>query len=120
MSYAIVKIIYGVPLNDAVRTQINEWEQTPEGAENSDLWFEDDDGVCGFETLYSAGGDAPLVFCGVKLCVLQSYENEDVTKLQLLPTPEQRAAAEAKVAKLHPKLRELAGPIGSYTVWSDS
>lgn len=120
MSYAIIKIIYGVPLNEAVSQKIQEWEQIPETAEGGDLWFEDNDGTCGFETLYSASGSDLLGFCGVELCELAHYESEDVTKLKLLPTAKQKAEAEAKVAKLHPDLRKLAGPIGSYTVWSDS
>ena len=116
MSCAIIEIIYGVPLNEAVSEKIQAWEKDT----TSDLWYEDDDGACGFKTLYSASGSNLLGFCGVRLDGLASYTNEDVTWLKLVPTPEQKAEAEAKVARLHPELRALAGKIGSYTVWSDS
>lgn len=115
MSYAIIKIIYGVPLNEDVSKKIQEWELS--GDEN---WGEDNNGTCGFKTLYSAGGDDLMGFCGVVLDELEHYTSQDVTKLKLLPTVKQRAEAEKKVAKLHPELRKLAGPLGSYTVWSDS
>lgn len=111
MSYAVIDIIVGVPLNDAVRKKMREWEN-----DGDERW--DDDG-CGFETLYSAGGESPYGYCGVKVDSLETYTPQLVSSLKQ-PTREQIEEAEKLVAKLDPELRKLAGDFGVYFIWSDA
>jgi len=113
MSYAIIHIIHGVPLTARVASKINKWEE-----EEDDRWV-DTDGKCGFTTLYSAGGDEPIGYCGVELGTLPHYEASKVSDLPK-PSDEDKLRAEALVAALDPELRELAGAIDTYFVWSDS
>jgi hypothetical protein len=115
MSYAIVKVIYGVPLTEDCIDLINKWESDP----NDENWFEDDMGTCGFESLYSASGPG-TGYCGVELGELDSYENQPVSQVRMTPTAKEKKEAEEMVEKLHPELRKRAGKIDVYFVWSDS
>jgi hypothetical protein len=115
MSYAIVKVVYGVPLTEDCIDLINKWESDP----NCDKWTEDDDGPCGFTSLYAAGGTGNG-FCGVELDELDSYGNQLVSKVRMVPTKEEKKKAEKKIAELDPQLRELTGEVGVYFIWSDS
>lgn len=115
MSCAIVSVVYGVPLNEAVSKKIREWE-----AEDDERWTDERTGQCGFTTLYSASGDDLFGYCGVELCQLESYANEKLSALKTVPTELQKAEAERLVAALNPKLRKLAGDIDVYLVWHDS
>jgi hypothetical protein len=115
MSYAIIKVVYGVPKTEAVSEKIDEWE----GDTDSDKWFEGDDGACGFTDLYSAGGPG-FGYCGVELDELHSYGQDLVSGYKFTPTDEQKKEAERLVAALDPELKELAGPIGVYFIWSDA
>lgn len=113
MSYAILTVIHGVPLNQDVSDHIRALEE-----ECGDL-FEGGGGTCGFTTLYSASGTDLVGYCGVKLCTLPSY---DSIRVGSIPTPsqDQKDAAEKLVSELDLVLRDLAGPIDTYIVWSDS
>lgn len=115
MSYSIVTVVYGVPLNDDCIDLINKWESDT----NDDKWFEDDDGICGFTTLYSASGPHNG-YCGVKLDTLESYGNQLVSEVRMIPTEAEIKEATARLDKLHPELRSKVGPIGVYFIWSDS
>lgn len=115
MSYAIVSVIYGVPLTEDCIDLINKWESDT----TSDKWFEDDDGTCGFTTLYSASGPRNG-YCGVELDQLNSYNNQLVSAVRTVPTEAEIEKATALVNKLYPELRSQTGPIGVYFVWSDS
>lgn len=111
MSYSIVKVIYGVPLNEEVSNKMDEWEDS-----GDDRWY---DG-CGFTTLYSASGDPTPGYCGVELCTLKSYANQCVSELPLVPKAPQVQEAMKKIALLDPELRELAGKPDVYLIWSDA
>lgn len=115
MSCAIVSIVYGVPMTEAIDTKINEWEQN----EDEERYYDGTEGPCGFTTLYSAGGP-PFGYCGVELDQLKSYGQDLVSDYKLIPTEAQKKEAEEKVALLDPELREMAGPIGVYFIWHDS
>lgn len=60
MTAAIVHIILGVPLTDEVGEKISH-------PDYDEKWFEDDDGECGFTTLYSGHAMHPIGYCGVEL-----------------------------------------------------
>lgn len=115
MSCAIVQVVYGVPLTEDCIELINEWESDP----NSDKWFEDDNGCCGFTSLYSASGPGNG-YCGVKLDELASYGNQLVGDVRMIPTPEEYIKAKERVDALDPELRERTGNMGVYFIWSDS
>lgn len=120
MSCAIIDVIFGVPLNEEVAEKLHEWEHTEAvGPDGEYKWYETSDGECGFTKLYSAGDGYPG-YCGVELCQLKSYQPQNYTELQFSPTPEQYIEALKKVEALPPELKELAGPIGTYFIWSDS
>lgn len=121
MSCAVVSIVFGVPLTEEVYEKIQEWEHTEALDENGEYKFVDGrEGPCGFTQLYSASGPYPYGFCGVELCELKSYQAQNITELQTSPTPEQYIEATKKVEALNPELKELAGPIGTYFIWSDT
>ena len=111
MSYAIVQVIYGVPVTQEVSDKIKEWED-----EGDDRWSDN----CGFKMLYSASGSDHIGYCGVNLCRLNSYGNQSISELVLTPTPEQIAEAIKKIEQLEPELRKLAGKPDVYLIWSDS
>jgi hypothetical protein len=110
MSYAIIKVIYGVPLTTEVSQKMREWE------ENGDERWTDE---CGFTILYSAGGCERLGYCGVEIKELPSYEPyllKDIPE----PTEKQKRETWELTEQLDPELRKLAGDIGLYIIWSDS
>ncbi len=111
MSYAIIKVIYGVPLNEDISRKISEWEE-----QEDERWTDD----CGFEQLYSASGSEYVGYCGVELCELESYGNQPLSDLVLTPTAEQKKEALELLNALEPELRALAGKPDVYLVWSDS
>jgi hypothetical protein len=124
--YAIGHIIYGVPLTEKISKKINKWENQepeddePEGVESP--WFEDDDGVCGFTTMYSGSGDYTPGYCGVELLEFDECEElflGDET-FQMKPTSKQKASALKRIEKLHPDLKKLLPKVGLYIVWSSS
>lgn len=115
MSCAIVTVVYGVPLTEECIDLINEWESDMD----SDKWFEDEKGACGFTSLYSASGPGNG-YCGVELGELESYGNQLVSDVRMKPTAEEKKQAEELVAALPPELRKLTGKIGVYFIWSDS
>lgn len=115
MSYAIVTVVYGVPLTEDCIDLINKWESDTE----SDKWTEDGNGPCGFTSLYSASGPGNG-FCGVVLDALESYGNQLVSKVRMVPTKEEKKKAEKLVEALDPELRQRTGEIGVYFIWSDS
>lgn len=110
MSYAIVSVVYGIPLNEDVARKMDEWEES-----GDERW----DDYHGWKRLYSASGPA-TGYCGVELCTLESYGQDLVSKYRLEPTPKEKAKAEQLVSKINDELRDLAGPIGVYFIWSDS
>lgn len=110
MSYAIIDVIYGIPLNEEVAQKLKEWE------ENGDERWTDGNG---FTQLYSAGGSYPFGYCGVKIDTLEHYTPQLVSSLKK-PTGEQKAKAVKLCKQVEPELRELAGPIGLYFIWSDA
>lgn len=114
MSYAIVKVIYGVPLTEDCIELINKWESDP----TCDKWFEDDNGACGFTSLYSASGPG-AGYCGIELDELDS-SNQLVSEVRMKPTEKEEKKAKKLVEALPPELRELTGEIGVYFIWSDS
>lgn len=111
MSYAIITVVYGVPITHEVSKKMDEWET------NEDPRWDD---YAGWKVLYSASGPYTFGYCGVKLDRLKHYEPQLVGDLNLAPTKEQEKEAEDLIAKLEPELRELAGPVGVYFIWSDS
>lgn len=115
MSYAIVHVIVGVPLNEAVSNKIREWED-----EGDERWTDGHEGQCGFTTLYSASGGDLCGYCGVNIDALESYGNELVSNVRFEPTAEETANAKLLVEQLDPELRKLAGEFGVYFIWSDS
>lgn len=143
--YCIVSIIYGVPLTEAVSNLIQEWAAPgsfPDiGAKGEELaewleaggsdWTEDghpvlagEDLPWGFKTLYNGGTDYEVGYCGVKLgefneCRSSMHINEEFLA-SLKPSLSQQLEAESLVAKLHPHLKEAAGPIGTYFIFSYS
>lgn len=107
MSYAIANVIYGVPLTKEVGFLIYGKDAEPE-----DL---------GFEILYSGSADYSPGFCGVSLYLFDECSDSfPASQLVLVPTPEQRAQAEAKIAQLPEDVRKLCPPLNTYIVWSTS
>lgn len=115
MSCAGVAVVYGVPLTEDCIDLINKWELDP----ICDKWFENDKGACGFTSLYSASGPGSG-FCGVELDQLESYGNQLVDKVRMIPTKKEKVKAQKLVDALPPELRECTGEIGVYFIWSDS
>ena len=110
-----VQIVYGVLLTpEIVRHEL--FREALDRAEDDANYTGE---VEGFETMSDSGGEM-TGFCGVELCQLAQFSSEDVTRLPLLPTAEQKKLVEEKVAKLNPELRKLAGDVGSWTLWSYS
>ena len=115
MSCAIVTVVYGVPLTEDCIDLINKWECDTK----CDKWFEDNNGTCGFTDLYSASGPGNG-FCGVELDQLESYGNQLVSKVRMVPSEKEKQKAEKLIAALDPELRERTGDVGVYFIWSDS
>jgi len=115
MSYAIIKVIYGVPLTEDCIDLINKWESD----QTSDKWFEDENGICGFTSLYSAGGPG-CGYCGVELDELESYGNQPVSKVRMIPNEKEKKEAQKLVDAIPAELRKLTGDVGVYFIWSDA
>ena len=115
MSCAVVSIIVGVPLTEEAGAKISEWEEA-----GDERWTDTRDGQCGFTTRYSASGQAPIGYCGVLLCDLESYQPQNLEDVKLEATKAQIEVAMKKVEKLDPELKKLAGKFGLYFIWSDT
>ena len=108
MTYCIMTIIYGVPLTSETNKLIRKWEH-----ENDNRWFEDENGMCGFNFLYN-GGDSESIpgFCGV---ILDEFdEARDFIKfsdLKFFPSDEDKKIVFEKISNLHHELRELCEKI---------
>ena len=114
--YSIAHIIYGVPLSEKISQKINDYENS-----ESDLWFEDKNGMCGFRIFYHGSADQLMGFCGVELDTFAEFKPFiDVSKLTTKPTPEQVSEANRQLEALCEELRGLCDPVGVYLVWSTS
>lgn len=144
--YSIISIIYGVPLNEEVNNLMQEWASPgsfPDiGIQSDELakWLEDggsdwtDDDGCqilagedqpwGFKTLYHGGSSYYVGYCGVKLGEFDECRNDmridEKFLASLKPSRTQELLAREIVGKLHPRLLEAAGPIGTYFIFSTS
>jgi hypothetical protein len=114
MSYAIIKVVYGVPKTEEICDKLAEWESA-----DDERWYDGDHGTSGFTDLYSAGGPG-FGYCGVELDELSSYGQDLVSAYKFTPTEKQKKEAEELVAALDPELRKMAGPVGVYFIWSDA
>lgn len=131
MTYAIGYVIYGTPLNQDHSDLISGWESgeeyDPKTGENrkltteeEDLWFEDNDGPCGFTSIYSGNSDKLTGYCGVYLDEIDEANDVTLDSMNWKATPEQKKQALEKIANLHPKLRDVSDVAGHYIVWGTS
>jgi len=126
MSYAILNIVYGFPINNAHRTVIKQLTESELGALSEDEIDELENGrgrlaFFGFEGLYCAGGDDDIGYCGVELDRINEGENIKVAEItKLRPTSAQIKEANERYKKLRPELMAVADPPGIYFVWSSS
>lgn len=109
MSYAVANVIYGVPADEDVREAVNNLEDGCLELEN-----------IGFEVMYSGSTPHMPGFCGVRLDSFDECGDFALRTLTLVPTDEQRAEAEAKVAALPEAVRKSCQPVDVYVVWSSS
>ncbi len=107
MTYCIVNVIYGVPLNKEAYDEF----------ENLGI---DTEEVC--TLLYSGGAEVEPGFCGVELDEFDEATDMalQVSKLKMTPTPAQIKNAHAKIAKLPPTVRALLQPTDVYFIFSTS
>lgn len=109
MSYAIANVIYGVPADEGVR-------EAADGLGDDCPELED----LGFEVMYSGSGSHMPGFCGVQLDSFDECGDFLLSTLTLVPTDEQRAEAETKLAALPEAIRKACKPVDVYVVWSSS
>lgn len=121
MSYAIMTIVYGIPLTEEIDELIR-GECDCEGVDPQECPLHTDDPTAvGFDEQYSAGSHFMPGFCGVELDSFDECTDAiDVSTLKFMPTAEQVAEAEAKFAKLHERIRSIAKPVGVYIIPSSS
>ena len=125
MTYCIMTVIYGIPLTEEASRKIDEWEDGVDGEEplpdGDDRWFENNDGACGFKTLYSGSAPWHPGYCGVELCKFDECSDAiDAKELRLTPTPKEIDEAMTKIKELHPDLRTLCGEPGVWIIPSSS
>lgn len=132
--YMIMNVIYGIPLTRKIDEKISEWEED----ESCDKWNEDN-GLCGFETMYSGVGDYTSGYCGVCLGSFEQFvedlridlNKKEITylfpdeppkevKIDLNLTQEQFDKANENIKKLDPEILKIAPKIGIYIVMSTS
>lgn len=109
MSYAVANVIYGVPADEDVHEAVRKLEDDYPELES-----------LGFEVMYSGSASHMPAFCGVRLDSFDECGDLALRTLTLVPTDEQRAEAEAKVAALPEAVRQACQPIDVYVVWSSS
>ncbi len=136
MSYAIAKVIYGIPLTRAAGELINRWEEDEDSP-----WIETTHGLCGFTSLYSAGGDGPIGYCGIDLGEFSEFEtyitiklpnDEGNHELQIRPdrgnvrriplsiSQIEKDQAQREINNVHQELWELCPEPGFFIVFSSS
>jgi len=116
--YAIGMVIYGVPLTEDVNAIISEFE---ESEIDDGSWFEDNEGTCGFTTLYSGCADGLVGYCGVRLTEdFGTYDYFKLSDITVQPTEEQKQEALEKMAKLHPKIKEVLLDVDIWVIWYTS
>lgn len=126
MSYAILHVVYGFPINDKQRKIIKKMSECELAGLSNDEIDELENGkgvgaIFGFTSLYCAGGDDDIGFCGVELD--RCTEGEDLRVSQLSkykPTQAQRIEVDGKISALRPELQEVADPIDIWIVWGSS
>ena len=111
--YSIIKVIYGVPLTEAV---IEHYEKIDEA-------YEDD-----FETLYSGSGEYPPGYIGIELgeiseCGRDGFnrvKNDMIDGIKLTPSLKQLFEVDTKIDALSKELKEVLEPTGVYFIWYTS
>lgn len=131
MSYAIANIIYGIPLNHAIRQRVRAWVNGDEDGpwparldindideDDSDTWG----GEAVWTTLYSGCDRYAPGFCGVLLEEINAVGEPISLDARQLPSPTEAQKAEAlrRIDLMDPDLRAVADPVGLYLVWSTS
>jgi hypothetical protein len=127
--YSIQNIVYGVPLTSKAADLIKLWE-----SEDDERWTDEEEGQCGFVTLYHGGASGLVGYCGVLLgeldecCAWLRLEEHGIRYkgsgsdhlVRTKPNNREIKTAERRVAALHPDLRKLCPKIGVYVVFSTS
>lgn len=113
MTYCIVKIIYGTPLNDKAQ---NEFEKL--GIDTEEIF----EGKFGCTLLYSGNAETDPAFCGVELDEFDEATDMalDVSKLKMTPSANQIKIAREKISKLPPSVQKLLQPLGIYFIFHSS
>lgn len=116
--YAIVDVIYGIPLTKEINNLINKWETDP----NCDKWEEDEVGrMCGFEIIYSGNRNEPPGFCGVRLDQFDESDGyNSLINLKLEPTNDQKTETLELINNLDREIKDIIPPLGVYLIWSTS
>ena len=116
--YAIIDVIYGIPLTEEINDLINKWEADP----NCDKWEEDEEHrMCGFEVMYSGHGGIPPGFCGVSLDQFdESNGHNSLINLKLEPTNDQKKKTLELINNLDREIKDIILPVGIYLIWSTS
>lgn len=121
MSYAIVDIVYGIPLTEELRKANDKFyegyatEDLPEEA--FILEGEDEGGLFKYE--YSASLNMPA-YLGVSIDSFDECSNSPMPDFYSMLTKEDKKKAEDKFNQLPEHLKEVALPIGFYMIWSSS
>lgn len=120
--YTIMSVIYGVPLTRSCQKIIDEFEKDL----TTEDWFEDEEGTCGFQMMYSGFADGTPGFCGVELWSAPCIGPIDMreAKYRMSPTREDKVLAAKKFKALHKRLQKslIDGgfPLGIYIIFSTS
>jgi hypothetical protein len=105
--YTIGHVIYGVPLTDKISGIIERAGQDP--------------GDLGFTVLYSGAANWTPGYLGEELVEFTECDGDfPLSKLAVQPTAKQRAAAQAKIDGLPPKVKAALGKVDVWVVWSTS
>ena len=131
MSYFIGKIIYGIPATDSFQRHVRDGgipkgleefcdeNGIESGEELLDHLFGDDPEF--FETGYSAGGEHVPAWCGVKIGEFDECTDYiALDKINIQPTPEQKAEAESIIEVMPAELRKHFPPVGVYVISTSS
>lgn len=111
MSQSIINVIYGIPLTSRASDLINEWRKA-----DSERFYDSNEVVCGFTTLYHSSSMDYVGYCGVKLT---SFSNDIAKKnLRLEPTEQEILRAEDQILQIDPELLALCPEPGVYFVIS--
>jgi len=131
MTYAIAKVIYGLPNSEYFETSVKnidiasidkEWISDNNIVDGNDLLeflFESGDF---FDTAYTGRGYVQAGWIGFELGSFDECgENVKLSSLMFTPNESQKAIAEERINKLPQQVRDLLPPdIDVYVVWSTS